>query len=409
MKRPELLNVTSRLFGSMSYFTRLWIIQEVFQGNNLQFYCRFECLDWSILELFHSAVSALDIEVLGDSFDKLRRARRDFKTAGMFPSLDTAIEFSWDSECSDIRDKVYGILSITQGGKDFEINYNEDCEMLLVRALKYFSTPHISPFLEFSHKMVQLLELDYHKIYDYICASDFKIDFELTARLTVVWTPTTVKPSDTSAGIVCPKCGIAITFDENVSRLPLRVFSWCPAAGYDKRVRPTHVFFQHIYREQRPVPAYVPAPHTMIDRISALLGWLSVPFGPVKNLLNRSFPAMIYQTSQTTIQPLPETDPTEEHPPYHQKWRYLRAFGWKMSDYDGFDIHFFRLNTISPGHDPFAVIESNNSPKFFRGQYDASVIFSAAQMICFIFVVEKVPFDDEGWRGNYEHDEPASW
>ena len=89
----DLLGVASRCFGS-EYFSRLWIIQGVFQANRLLFYSGAEWLDWSILGLVHSAVEELQIPFLENPFKKLDRARSNFKAAGKFPSLDIAIQFS---------------------------------------------------------------------------------------------------------------------------------------------------------------------------------------------------------------------------------------------------------------------------------------------------------------------------
>ena len=60
--------------------------------------------------------------------------------------------------------------------EDFGIDYHESRELLLVRILKHYSDMRISRLLDFANKLVQLLELNYHDLYDCINAATRRED-----------------------------------------------------------------------------------------------------------------------------------------------------------------------------------------------------------------------------------------
>ena len=56
----------------------------------------------------------------------------------------SSFDLQWTrvSQCSDVRDKVYGILSLVDGGSDFHVDYNDDPYSLCCRATQSFDMSH---------------------------------------------------------------------------------------------------------------------------------------------------------------------------------------------------------------------------------------------------------------------------
>ena len=109
-------------FCRVSYWTRVWIVQEFLQARSIEMVCGMAALDWVSFARVLSAVRdhyrtgagvirPLDDILTGilDSIPARLTSRR--LTAQASPLEDLLREF-YDSECSEPRDKVYGILGI---------------------------------------------------------------------------------------------------------------------------------------------------------------------------------------------------------------------------------------------------------------------------------------------------------
>lgn len=110
------MRASMRTFSLRPYFSRLWVIQEVSLAENRSIYCGPSCLSWRELFIFHHDMLSL---------------QRESKEHDLWPSL--FFELLLDSpemdrdeslvmrvnhwrlfHCSDVRDRIYGVLSLTQ-------------------------------------------------------------------------------------------------------------------------------------------------------------------------------------------------------------------------------------------------------------------------------------------------------
>lgn len=107
-----------------------------------------------------------------DHFDRLLVLRHNFREHGGFEFLRAAIEFSWESKCMDLRDKGYGVMSITTNGRDFRVDYNKSPEGLFLRALWHFPSEDVPRLLDFALRLLQLFEIRWHKVQTQIDSHD---------------------------------------------------------------------------------------------------------------------------------------------------------------------------------------------------------------------------------------------
>jgi hypothetical protein len=117
---------------SLDYWSRVWIVQEVILGNKIMLFCGSKGAGWSTLE---AAFWVLDIFSESSTHvndwpavtrDRLLRsyaarlvARR--KQLGKGMDVISLLETCEDSQCTDLRDKVFGILGLAtrhQGASD---------------------------------------------------------------------------------------------------------------------------------------------------------------------------------------------------------------------------------------------------------------------------------------------------
>jgi hypothetical protein len=157
-----------------------------------------------------------------------------------------------------------------------------------------------------------------------------------------------------------------------------------------------------MYRERRPGRP-PPSRPTTIDRVSPLLKWSTVPYETMRDWLGLvvELPS-IYFASRPSDQSLLDFEPQKDSPTEQDDWLHLRLIGWKMSVSDGFKSEFFTPGAVdSEAGVSATIVQIDDDPELSRDIYDAHVLFSAVQMIRFVFYVERVPFDKEGWFGQY--------
>lgn len=115
-------------FMSRSWFRRLWIIQEAVLSHNLNLVCGRRCIPWSGMNLFAMCMadnyldSLLAVKESGEGTDsvlgvtRIRMINTMIDSEASFPkqrTLLSALVEGRNSQATDARDKVYGIMGLT--------------------------------------------------------------------------------------------------------------------------------------------------------------------------------------------------------------------------------------------------------------------------------------------------------
>lgn len=137
------------------YWTRVWIIQELFLTTRGRVICGPRTMRLDDLERYCSNMRFLNMlscQKLQTSpgFKICCRAARyktDKNFEGVLLSREQTIStrhtwalVNWivDQNCSDIRDKLYGLLGIAADGPGFVVDYSSCCASLLFKAIRHF-------------------------------------------------------------------------------------------------------------------------------------------------------------------------------------------------------------------------------------------------------------------------------
>jgi hypothetical protein len=133
------------------YWTRTWVTQEVLLAKSIGMLCGTQHMEWTV---FASAViKAMDLDVFGFAsalvFWRLwtRRQRTLSKDpSSAFHTVPTALYpfwslFNWriTSQCTDPRDRIYGILALARDYPGFDVSYTERASDLFWRAGEHFN------------------------------------------------------------------------------------------------------------------------------------------------------------------------------------------------------------------------------------------------------------------------------
>jgi hypothetical protein len=137
------------------YWTRVWIVQEVFLTTWGRVICGPRIMRLEDLEKYCSNTRFLNMPSCqklqtSPGFKICCRAAR-YKTDRLFGGALLSREkaasthhawalVNWivDQHCSDIRDKLYGLLGIAADGPGFVVDYSSCCASLLFRAIRHF-------------------------------------------------------------------------------------------------------------------------------------------------------------------------------------------------------------------------------------------------------------------------------
>jgi hypothetical protein len=108
------------------YWRRMWIIQELCHAEDITVWCGNDSFSWSMLEALHLKLKDLEdsswfahhsfaIRVLQSPACVMvwQRAHRRHPNTPV-PSLRTLIEVFYTWQCSDIRDKIYALISMAE-------------------------------------------------------------------------------------------------------------------------------------------------------------------------------------------------------------------------------------------------------------------------------------------------------
>ena len=137
------------------YWTRVWIIQELFLTTRGRVICGPRIMRLEDLEKYCSNMRFLNMLScqklqVSPGFKICCRAAR-YKTDRHFGGVllsrekTASTNYAWalvnwvvDHHCSDIRDKLYGILGIAADGPGFVVDYSSCCASLLFKAIRHF-------------------------------------------------------------------------------------------------------------------------------------------------------------------------------------------------------------------------------------------------------------------------------
>ncbi|KAK4555079.1 hypothetical protein LTR86_007845 [Recurvomyces mirabilis] len=154
-----------------SYFRRLWIVQEVLLSKEIYLYCGYDVLAWDTLQKL-TVGDGKDNEFVrrGNclSYVKLALARtrgismNDWQLEGLIDRFST-------QECSDARDKIYGMLGLIAASKDFAspLPFTPDYDLPAVGvALQvihfYLKSNSAETFTKACRNVVEVLGVLYH-------------------------------------------------------------------------------------------------------------------------------------------------------------------------------------------------------------------------------------------------------
>jgi hypothetical protein len=151
---------------SNRYFSRVWVVQEFLLAKHIQFMCGDLWMDAEVLEKHMRTFDALlntSSFMFGARHLFLSRSlSRSAEKPGDGLSLCGVLTMHSLLECEDIRDKVYGLLSIVGAPyKVPEIDYNKSAEQVYLDALRIFltkgQTDDLEAILNFSQALSRFL------------------------------------------------------------------------------------------------------------------------------------------------------------------------------------------------------------------------------------------------------------
>jgi hypothetical protein len=122
------------------YWERLWIIQEVVASKEAELYCGRDRTSWEEFSVFQKCIEDGDLELNGDdSLEKSLAFKLDRYRVYQQTDYSNVIEllepFS-SSLCSELRDKVYGLVGLAKDAMDFPIDYSRSLYDIFVDVIQ---------------------------------------------------------------------------------------------------------------------------------------------------------------------------------------------------------------------------------------------------------------------------------
>lgn len=106
-----------------TYWTRLWIVQEILLARGIRLMCGNVSLDWSRLNDWASSFSSSFEEGKGGNLQAFILYRRQNLRGGRLGIEDVLLDYC-ESSCKDLRDKVYALLGLLNYGSRWTVDYN---------------------------------------------------------------------------------------------------------------------------------------------------------------------------------------------------------------------------------------------------------------------------------------------
>ncbi|KAF3039407.1 hypothetical protein E8E12_008758 [Didymella heteroderae] len=143
-----------RLFCAQSYFSRIWIVQEVLLARRLHFFCGPYACSWEDLVIFWKlkdhqgyiiapSLWVDDLSLLSEELvDAKERFGHDLDHASLQINPVKLLEVARHRHCADFRDRVYAFLGLLQQALQpvsFEIDYQSSLEVLMIRTATWAS------------------------------------------------------------------------------------------------------------------------------------------------------------------------------------------------------------------------------------------------------------------------------
>ncbi|KAH8682947.1 heterokaryon incompatibility protein-domain-containing protein [Tricladium varicosporioides] len=121
------------------YFRRMWIVQEVVLGSKCRVYCGSYAMEWNDMAraaLCFKTDTTDHFEALG--VVQIIRGLKKRIAYGEDRSLLYLLSQTYDLQCANPRDKVYGLLGLTSDTHKGEItpDYNQTCQQIYIEAAK---------------------------------------------------------------------------------------------------------------------------------------------------------------------------------------------------------------------------------------------------------------------------------
>ena len=161
-----------RSFANREYWRRLWIIQEIFTASHLRVLCDDDILEWSHIEDIGQALTtfALREPHPATHLQRVSQGRQSYhnhpKTKAR--TLHSLLDEYFEWHCSDPRDRIYGLLSLTdshKSGLPIIVDYGKAHLQLAVETLWYIVTE------ELANAVARGDPLDYFRQAQYILQS----------------------------------------------------------------------------------------------------------------------------------------------------------------------------------------------------------------------------------------------
>lgn len=160
--RRELESIR-RLF-QRTYWTRLWIIQEVLVANEALIQCGQEVLDWDLFSRCQEYLLVPGIKTpRDDKFNdlhestaaSLERHRLRYQQ-GLCSLRELLYEFS-NSKCFDVRDTIYGLAGLANDASDLPIDYRKSAFDVFTDVIKLEVYENCETLVAFSQFLQRLL------------------------------------------------------------------------------------------------------------------------------------------------------------------------------------------------------------------------------------------------------------
>jgi hypothetical protein len=127
------------------YWSRIWIVQEMFVAKVLVVFCGSRQCDWRALENLNNDLQHLRAtdfpDIITDfktsSASKLIRARLSYHAGKDYATQIEHLVSFCDLKATNILDKVYGVWGLVRDGAGFDIDYNIKPQELLIKLLHY--------------------------------------------------------------------------------------------------------------------------------------------------------------------------------------------------------------------------------------------------------------------------------
>lgn len=122
------------------YWRRIWIIQEIVHARQIIVLCGQKSFEWRSFENLYKKLKAIELRGWIAHYEFAARVLGSFASVMVWqrahwrhpetpaPRLRTLLEVFQDWQCSDIRDKVFGLLGLVNPDVDIAIDYSKSVE-----------------------------------------------------------------------------------------------------------------------------------------------------------------------------------------------------------------------------------------------------------------------------------------